>query len=94
MGHKVGLKGQVVIQKELRDKLGVEAGWDTVQRAVDNHLEIHFVPPEHNRSLAGTLSRYVRTSVPDEESFNDAADRAWRAAAWERVDGWTEEVPS
>ena len=41
----------MVINKEIRKKLGIEPGWLALQRIVDDHVEIYFLPPEHNRSL-------------------------------------------
>ena len=32
MAYMVGIKGQVVIAKEIRDRLGIEPGWLTLQR--------------------------------------------------------------
>ena len=63
MPNVVGQKGQVVITKEIRDKLGVEPGWWALQSIVNGHLEIHFVPPEHNRSLLG--SNYTKGVILD-----------------------------
>ena len=45
MTSLVGRKGQVVIAKEIRDRLGIEPGWVAVQRMVEGHVEIHFLPP-------------------------------------------------
>jgi AbrB family looped-hinge helix DNA binding protein len=65
--HVVGQKGQVVIQKEIRDKLSIEPGWLTIQRLVDGHVEIYFVPPEHNRSLKGILARPNQPTIAPED---------------------------
>ena len=51
MAHVVGPKGQVVIEKEIRDQLGTKPGWLALQLLVDGHVEIHFVPPEHTSPL-------------------------------------------
>ena len=88
MAHVVGQKGQVVISKEIRDKLGVEPGWMAVQSVVDGHLEIHFFPPEHNRSLLGCLAAYTDVVVQPGEEWDKAREKAWEAAAWDRVKGW------
>ncbi|MGH2354046.1 MAG: AbrB/MazE/SpoVT family DNA-binding domain-containing protein, partial [Chloroflexota bacterium] len=84
MTTKVGPKGQVVIEKEIRDKLGVEPGSLAVQRLVDDHVEIRFLPPVrlHNRSLLGILRPYSDVTVPPEE-WQAAREKAWEAAAWE-----------
>ena len=79
MAHRVGTKGQVVIEKEIRDRLGVEAGWIALQRVVDGHLEITFLPPEHTRSLRGSLAQYVSTTLAPED-WDAARDQAWREA--------------
>ena len=43
MAHFVGPKGQIVIAKEIRERLGVAPGWLTIQRLVDDHVEVYFL---------------------------------------------------
>jgi bifunctional DNA-binding transcriptional regulator/antitoxin component of YhaV-PrlF toxin-antitoxin module len=76
--HVVGQKGQVVIEKQIREKLGAEPGWLTIQRLVDDHVEIYFVPPEHNRSLLGILWRPDMPILSADE-MHDAEEAAWAA---------------
>jgi AbrB family looped-hinge helix DNA binding protein len=76
MAHVVGPKGQVVIEKEIRDKLGVQPGWQAVQLLVDNHVRIYFIPPEHNRSLRGILKPYIRRQAPPEECWDELIEEA------------------
>jgi AbrB family looped-hinge helix DNA binding protein len=78
--HVVGTKGQVVIEKEIREQLGVEPGWLTIQRLVDGHVEVYFVPPEHDRSLKGILAPHSGRRVSLEE-WEQARDAAWEEAA-------------
>lgn len=89
MTTKVGPKGQVVIEKRIRDRLGIEPGWRTLQHVVNDHVEIYFSPPVtlHNRSLLGILAPYTNVSVPAEE-WRAARERAWEEAARERVERW------
>jgi AbrB family looped-hinge helix DNA binding protein len=77
MGYKVGLKGQVVIDKKIRDKLGIQPGWQAVQLLVDDHVEITFLPPEHDRSLAGSLAPFVERSLPSSKELREAREAAW-----------------
>jgi AbrB family looped-hinge helix DNA binding protein len=86
MAHKVGTKGQVVIAKEIRDKLGIEPGALTIQRIVDGHLEIRFVPVTHH-SVAGILAGRGEPIGPDDD-WQVVKERAWAEAARERVEGW------
>jgi AbrB family looped-hinge helix DNA binding protein len=70
MAHVVGTKGQIVIEKEIRDQLGIAPGWKAIQRRVGDHVEIYFLPPTHRRSLAGILKPFIDPStfpVTDEE---------------------------
>ena len=77
---KVGTKYQVVIEREARRRPGVRPDWVAVQTVVGNHLELRFLPPEHDRSLAGSLGEYAREDRPDPEE----EDRAWEAHVDER----------
>ena len=86
MAHVVGTKGQVVIAKEIRERLGIGAGWVAIQRVVGDHVELTFLPPEHRESLKGSLAAHVRTTVPA-EGLERARDSAWRGAAAAREDG-------
>ena len=86
MSHIVGPKGQVVIEKEIRDRLGVRSGWRTLQLLVEDHVEIRFLPPEHGRSLAGSLARYAMRSLPTADSLRKARDEAWTRAAERRAE--------
>ena len=79
MSHVVGSKGQVVIAKAIREKLGIEQGWMTIQQLVNDHVEIYFVPPEHDRSLKGCLAPHVKQSWPD-SSWRRARAEAWGEA--------------
>ena len=87
MATVVGPKGQVVIEKEIRDRLGVRPGWVALQRVVDDHVEVFFVPPEHRDSLKGSLAGYAKTAVPSGEAWSRAREAAWIATAEARVPG-------
>ena len=82
--HVVGPKGQVVIEKAIRDRLGIEPGWIALQRVVKGRVELTFLPPEHRESLKGSLADHIAAPIPAD--LRDARERAWRASAAERVD--------
>ncbi len=82
MSYKVGQKGQVVIDHEIREALGIEPGQVAVQRRVDNRVEIRFYPAEHDRSLMGVLANAVTRDV-DHEDWEKIRREAWEAAARE-----------
>lgn len=84
MNHKVGQKGQIVIEKRIRDKLGVKPGWQALQLLVGDHVEVYFVPPEHNRSLGGRLAGYAKPELDSEEALRVARARGWAEAAREQ----------
>ena len=87
MASKVGTKGQIVIEKEIRDRLGIEPGSLAIQEVVDGHLEIHFLPPPHNRSLRGILRPYISQEVLDRTSkmeWHEIKEEAWRNWVTER----------
>lgn len=78
----MGTKYQVVIGREARRRLGIEPGWVAVETVVGDRLEMRFLPPEHDRSLAGGLGRYAK-GAPPEPSEEERA--AWEAHVDE---GW------
>lgn len=85
MAHIVGPKGQVVIAKEIRDQLGLEPGWVALQRLAGDHVEVYFVPPEHRKSLKGSLAGHVKVRVVPGEEWNRARDMAWERAATGKI---------
>ena len=80
MANVVGTKGQVVINIEIRKKLGIEPGWLALQRIVDDHVEVYFLPPEHNRSLAGSLKAHIKPGVAEGLSWREIRELAWSEA--------------
>ena len=80
MTYLVGTKGQVVIAKEIRERLGVKPGWVALQRLVGDRVEIYFLPPEHSESLKGSLAQYLKAHVPPGEAWNRSRKAAWEAA--------------
>lgn len=82
MAHIVGEKGQVVIEKPIREALGVQPGFVAVQSVVGDHVEIRFYPPEHRLSLRGRLEGFARRSVSEEE-WAQAREQAWATAVRE-----------
>ena len=82
MANVVGEKGQLVIEKPIREALGVEPGFVSVQTLVEDHVEIRFFPPEHRRSLRGILAGATRRHVSPED-WDKARQEAWDAASRE-----------
>ena len=91
MANKVGTKGQVVIDKKIREKLGIGPGWIALQSLVDDHVEIRFVGPEHNRSLMGSLAPYTYVVIQPGEEWDRAREQAREAAAREKVERWNQQ---
>jgi AbrB family looped-hinge helix DNA binding protein len=83
MASTVGEKGQIVIEKPIRDALGIQPGFVAVQQVRDGHVEISFYPPEHNRSLRGVLADRTKGSV-SQEDWQRAREDAWSQAVAER----------
>ena len=77
MTSRVGDRGQITIEKAIREELGIYAGDETVQRVEDGRLVIEVVPGRHRRSLAGSLRGKARRTPPDEswEALREAAER-------------------
>ena len=85
MTCKVGDKGEIVIEKELREQLGIRPGWIAMQRLVDNRIEIQFIPPEHDKSLKGSLAEYVKKSIAPGEEWDEAREAAWNHRAQKKM---------
>ncbi len=77
MTSTVGERGQITIEKAIREELGVYAGDQAVQRIEDGRVIIEFVPAPHVRSLAGILRNKVRR-IPDDEDWSVIRDFAER----------------
>ena len=90
MATTVGAKGQVVIEKEIREHLGVEPGSLAIQRLVGDHVEIYFGPPAHRRSLRGISAPRVQRHVSPEE-WHTVREEAWAQAARAEFDNWGED---
>jgi AbrB family looped-hinge helix DNA binding protein len=80
VASRVGERGQITIQKSIREQLGIYAGDEAVQRVEDGRIVIEVVPGRHRRSLAGSLKAKVGRR-PEDESWE-----ALRRAAWETAD--------
>ncbi|MBI4333486.1 MAG: AbrB/MazE/SpoVT family DNA-binding domain-containing protein [Chloroflexi bacterium] len=86
MSTKVGSKGQVVIDKEIRDRLGIQPGWIAIQRLADNHVELYFVPPRHRESLKGSLTHLTNVRISTGAEWEKAREQAWNAMVQERLE--------
>jgi bifunctional DNA-binding transcriptional regulator/antitoxin component of YhaV-PrlF toxin-antitoxin module len=77
MATLVGAKGQVTIEKQFRDRLGVEPGWRAIQRLDGDRLVLEFRPPKHQRSLYGVLAGKARRTFATAEELEAAIEEAW-----------------
>ena len=76
MGSRVGERGQITLEKAIREELGIYAGDEAVQRIEDGKIVIEVVSGRHKRSLAGSLAKKVGRTPPD-ESWSTLRERAW-----------------
>ena len=83
----VGDQGEIVIEKELRDQLGIRPGWIALQRLVDNRIEIQFIPPAHDKSLKGSLAEYAtEDNAFEDKDWQNIKENAWAKAIEEEAD--------
>lgn len=77
MTSTVGERGQITIEKAIREELAVYAGDVAVQRIENGRVVIEFVPAPHRRSLAGALREKVRPIADDAdwEAVRDLAEQ-------------------
>jgi AbrB family looped-hinge helix DNA binding protein len=88
MTSRVGERGQITIEKAIREQLVIYAGDEAVQRVEDGRIVIEIVPGRHRRSLAGSLQDRVGR-WPSDESWGTLRDAAWTTPdpAWSGDDG-------
>src|SRR6476660_6569225 len=86
----IGTKGQVTIEKGIRDALGVRPGWRALQRLEGDRVVIEFLPPRDRQSLVGILTDKTTVRIPTTEALKAATEQAWEGAAREAMG---EEVP-
>ncbi len=72
----VGERYQVVIESDVRRKLGVQPGDRAVETVEDGRLVITFLPPLHRRSLIGRLAGPGEISDFDEYWKRNAVGEA------------------
>jgi AbrB family looped-hinge helix DNA binding protein len=78
MTSRVGERGQITIEKAIREQMGIYAGDEAVQRIEDGRIVIEVVPGRHRRSLAGAL-RERTTKVPPDEAWTKLRQAAWES---------------
>ena len=76
MPSKVGERGQITIEKGIREELGVYAGDRAVQWVEDGHLVVTFVPAPHRRSLFGVLANDITKRPENEEDWESVIEEA------------------
>jgi AbrB family looped-hinge helix DNA binding protein len=79
MASRVGERGQITIEKSIREELGIYAGDEAVQRVEEGRIVIEIVSGRHRRSLAGSLKEKV-SRRPDDESWEALRQGAWQTA--------------
>lgn len=72
--------------------MGVESGWLAFQRLVDDHMEVYFLPPEHKKSLKGSLAQHIKVSVAPGRERDAAGNIPWEKTA-RQEDGTGETLP-
>lgn len=81
LGTSVGKRGQITIEKEIREKLGIKSKDIAIQAIVDGRLIVTFIPryEPHMRSLAGILGPPPRLPDPN-KSWDELVAEAAAAA--------------
>jgi len=72
----VGERGQITIEKAIREQLGVHAGDEAIQHVEDGRLVVEFLPAAHRRSLLGVLKGEV-TRWPEDDDPSRLREAAW-----------------
>ena len=88
----VGTKGQIVISKEIRDKIGIKPGWIALEQLIGDHVEVYFIPPEHSESLKGSLLSHIKKHVAQGKEWNEVRSKVWDEAAKKKIMGGGKKV--
>jgi bifunctional DNA-binding transcriptional regulator/antitoxin component of YhaV-PrlF toxin-antitoxin module len=86
VASRVGERGQVTIEKAIREELGVYAGDQAIQHVENGRVVIEFVPGAHRRSLFGSLADKA-TRMPVDESWPALREAAWETSDPDRAPG-------
>jgi bifunctional DNA-binding transcriptional regulator/antitoxin component of YhaV-PrlF toxin-antitoxin module len=93
LGTSVGERGQITIEREIREQLGIKPKDLAIQRVQDGRLIVEFNrPPEpHMRSLAGILGplpRQPREPLDVDSAVAQGVAEEWRlSVGGELLDG-------
>jgi len=88
--HRVGPKGTVVIEQDIRKRLGIEPGVEVLQEVVDGSVVLTFLPPREAGIACGILSiddlpekvrARTRTDEGLEEVIKEATEEYFEARA-------------
>ncbi len=69
-------RGQITVDREARERLGVRPGMVAIQQVVGNQLVVTFVPAPHDRSLVGVLGKPPRSVSGDLREMRERTERA------------------
>jgi bifunctional DNA-binding transcriptional regulator/antitoxin component of YhaV-PrlF toxin-antitoxin module len=72
----VNKRGQITIDREIREKLGVKPGMRAIQDIMNGVLVITFIPAPHRRSLIGFLPPPPRRPTGTWEEQMEEVERA------------------
>jgi len=83
-GTSVGERGQITIERELRERLGVKPKDIAIQRIEDGRLVVEFVRPHepHTRSLVGMLGPPATTgstAADVDDAVGQGIAEEWRS---------------
>ena len=76
MASVVGERGQITIEKTLRDRLGVHPHDVAVQWIEDGRLVVAFLPAPHRRSLLGILKPRPEKPILDWEEVREQVEES------------------
>lgn len=83
MVAKVSSKGQITLPKEIRDLLGLKPGSAVGFHIAADGVRIESVSEKQARALAGSLKRYAKKRVPDDQVLEKVKEEVAGEAARE-----------